>query len=348
MAQSRSHRFRQGECAEPARSAPSPGGQAAAVLRWQGSAGNQAVSRLIQQRAGRTVSVQAMALRAKVDRSKPNDFVEVNTEEETDRVKLVAHLRDLYRGLDIVSLKDLLGRMEKGKADWNAFDQDLVHRISRRLKKVETLHAPGIKALGIAGKTSATKGGTVDEPGNWANAQIYLVYPKPGAAPNEPQSKYEEVVTTAAFVSGVPTGDQNKYRHPGKHVEPGTPFVDPKEEELSENDSEASLFAELEDKLVAAVKKDNPPKRIVVNVYSKMGACDGCKQRTALFEQTAHKLTGVPVRLRYIYPNFSKVPSRAKQFPTIYGWADAAKNPTDPRPRSVGAFVHNEHYPPKA
>lgn len=347
MARDWSARSRQAEGASAAPRAPSPLGLPAAVLGWQGSAGNQAVSRLIRQRAGGPISVQAMALKARVDSSKPNDYVPVNTEVETDRAKLLTHLRDLYRGLNIVGLRDLLSRMEKGKAEWNAFDQDLVDRISRRLKKVETLHAPGIKALGVSGKQSATQGGTVPEPGNWANAQIYLVFPKPGVAANEPQSRYEEIVKTDAFVSGVPTADQNKYRHPGKHVEPGTQAVDPKEEELSENDSEASLFAVLEEKLVAAVKKDNPPKRIVVNVYSKMGACDGCKQRTSLFEQTAHKLTGIPVRLRYVYPNFSKNPSRSNQFPTVYGWADAQKNPTDPRPPSVGAFVHNENYPRK-
>lgn len=326
------------------------GSSHASILALQRAAGNHAVAELI--RGTRVVATQRMAWKNRVEPTKGSPFVNVDTEVEDDKAKLLRYVRGQYRNLDGAALAEMKKRMELAKttqADkWNAFDQALYDRIQRRLTKIGT-HVASIGTQKGEGQKLATKDGTEAEPGNWANARMYFVFPKTTPTPShEPQSQYDEVPSPEIYVSGAGATGDDKYRHPGAHVPSSMTPIHPKEEELSENDSEALLYSELERKILSTIKDDAKPKRIVVNVYSKMGACDGCKQRTALFQHEIYTKTGVPVRLRYVYGQFSATSSRSQQHPTAYGWADTSgKKSRDPVQPGFKAHLHNEHYPEK-
>jgi hypothetical protein len=94
---------------------------------------------------------------------------------------------------------------------------------------------------------------------------------------------------------------------------------------ISSADSEVSLLQDVEDQIKNRIAgAATPPHKILVQVYSTYGACDGCKNRLGLFldRMKEYVPSGCTIRLKYIY---DELMTKARDDTSSYGWAGDPK-----------------------
>ncbi len=153
---------------------------------------------------------------------------------------------------------------------------------------------------------------------NWANAVLYV--------------DGRVVATVSSTKSGVSVGaKRSRWGAVGEGVSET-------ELQISHNDSEATVFNELDPKTKGETIR-SAQTSVELAFVSTNGACDGCKARINEFVNQMvlpHAGPGVRVEMRYRYRKPPKLASRG--IPTTYGWmAAGSANPTKPARRALRA-----------